>query len=142
MLLGLQKGKKRANYVEHCPANAQGPLDSLGYGPEPRLLTSYTPAVWELPEPRFHHQLERSCLGLPMQSYSQSPALSTQLKEPQLRTRRMILLGQKMVEVVSSPQHNSQHGHLCIIPAESRKDPTASHDTGSSFLSTTRRMAH
>lgn len=49
----------------------------------------------------------------------------------------MILLGQKVVGVVGSPQHGPQHGQWCIIPADSWKAPTATSDTGSLFLSIT-----
>lgn len=70
------------------------------------------PAVWELLEASFQHQLEGSCSGLPPQSCSQAPTLSSQL-EPQLKTRRMILPGQEMGEVVSNPQHDPQHGQQC-----------------------------
>lgn len=102
---------------------------ALGY-PLPVL-----PAVWELPEASFHHQLEGSCLGLPTQGCSQSPTLSTQLTESQLKTRRVTLLGQQTVEVVSSPQHDPQHGQLCILPADSGKAPAMTHGMGSLFLS-------
>lgn len=79
--------------------------------------------------------VRRSCMGLPLQSCSQSPTLATQLMEPQLKARRMTLLGQKVVGVVGSPQHGPQHGQQCIIPADSWKAPTGTSDTGSSFLS-------
>lgn len=55
--------------------------------------------------------------------------------KPQLKARRMILLGQKVVGVVGSPQHGPQHGQQCIIPANSWKAPTGTSDTGSLFLS-------
>lgn len=76
-------------------------------------------------------------LGLPMQSCSQSPTLATQLMEPQLKARRMILLGQKVVGVVGSPQHGPQHGQRCIIPIDCWKAPTTTSDTVSLSLSIT-----
>lgn len=85
----------------------------------------------------FHSQLEASFLGLPMQSCRQSPTLSTQVMEPQLKARRMILLGQKVGGVVGSPQHGPQHSQRCIIPADSWKAPTVTSDTGSFLLSIT-----